>query len=337
MSDLVLSLVRAAAAARTPLLTDAHDTALRLFNGYTEGCPGLAIDLYARTLVLHDASGPKGNRELVDVVVTQLRELFPWVTAALWKIRESKDSSQRNGVVVFGTEQLLARKVREDGVWYTVRLQLNRDASFYLDTRQVRAWAKQNLSGAKVLNAFAYTGSLGVAARAGPAERVVHTDINKAFLTVAKDSYALNGWPISRADFITGDFFDVMGRLKREKLLFDCVFLDPPIFSVTQQGRVEPQEHLASLINKVRPIISDGGALVIINNGVFVSGASFKAELDALCADGYLSMEAILPTPEDFVGMVKPGGPLPADPAPFNHSTKVAVLRVKRKDARRPG
>jgi 23S rRNA (cytosine1962-C5)-methyltransferase len=55
------------------------------------------------------------------------------------------------------------------------------DASFYLDTRNLRGWALEHLAGKSVLNTFAYTGSLGVAAKAAGASRVVHLDLNKTF------------------------------------------------------------------------------------------------------------------------------------------------------------
>ena len=97
--------------------------------------------------------------------------------------------------------------MREHGVWYAVELQLNRDASLYLDTRNLREWILRKLHGQRVLNTFAYTGSLGIAARAAAgAARVVHLDLNRAFLNVAKTSYTLNGFPIHKPDFQTGDF-----------------------------------------------------------------------------------------------------------------------------------
>ena len=45
-------------------------------------------------------------------------------------------------------------------------------ASYYLDTRHVRRWVLDNLADQAVLNTFAYTGSLGVAAVAAGASRV---------------------------------------------------------------------------------------------------------------------------------------------------------------------
>jgi 23S rRNA (cytosine1962-C5)-methyltransferase len=45
-----------------------------------------------------------------------------------------------------------------------------------------------------------------------------------------------------------------------------------------------------------------------------------------------LSVEALIPVPQDFMGYATQAAvTLPADPAPFNHPTKIAVLRVRRK------
>jgi 23S rRNA (cytosine1962-C5)-methyltransferase len=90
------------------------------------------------------------------------------------------------------------RRVRENGVWYALDLQANRDAGLYLDTRSLRRWLKERMAGARVLNTFAYTGSLGVAALAGGAARVVHVDLKRDFLNIARTSYTLNGFAIHR-------------------------------------------------------------------------------------------------------------------------------------------
>ena len=59
---------------------------------------------------------------------------------------------------------------------------------------------------------------------------------------------------------------------------------------------------MPALINKVRPLVSDGGTLVTINNALFVSGAAYMAMLETLCADGYLTIEELIPVPQDFLG-----------------------------------
>ena len=331
-----IALVDAALAARAPLLDERHESAVRLFNGFVEGMPSLVIDLCGKTLVVHDyAEAEGGDEPLARVVADHLVAKLPWIACVVWKVRHSKVSEPRNGTFLVGGVKQLTRKVLEAGVWYAIAPTLNRDVGFYPDTRPLRAWAKANLAGKRVLNTFAYTGSLGVAARAAGAE-VLHTDLNRRSLNLAKDSYSLNGWPIQKSDFRVGDFFEVVGQLKREGQLFDCVFLDPPFFSVTPKGKVDLQANAKQVLNGVRPLVADGGTLAYVNNAAFLSGAEHMASLEAMCADGYLAVEQVLPTPEDTAGYPSTRvGTLAVDPAPFNHSTKMVLLRVKRKDGRK--
>jgi 23S rRNA (cytosine1962-C5)-methyltransferase len=86
----------------------------------------------------------------------------------------------------------------------------------------------------------------------------------------------------------------------------------------------------ARLINKVRPLVSDGGRLIAINNALFVSGKDYLRTLEELCKDGYLEILELIPVPDDYIGFNRVGQPI-TDPAPFNHSTKMAVLEVRRK------
>ena len=185
---------------RASLFDERHETAMRLFNGFTEGQPNLVVDLYGKTIVLHNyADQPSNGLAAVQSARDFLPTRLPWIQAIIVKTRNSPSSEEKRGKLIYGTTP--DRKIRENGVWYALDVMLNRDASFYLDTRNVRQWAKENLAGKTVLNTFAYTGSLGVAALAGGAARVVHLDLNRNFLNVAKASYTLNGFPINKKDF----------------------------------------------------------------------------------------------------------------------------------------
>jgi 23S rRNA (cytosine1962-C5)-methyltransferase len=334
LGDTAVSVLDAAIAARAPMVDAAHETAFRLFNGFTEGLPALTLDVYQRCLVLHDYA-PGGDAALTARALAAARARLPWLTSAVLKRRDGT-AAERTGHLIFGAPDDLPSKVLENGVWYSLRLMHHQDASLYLDTRNLRAWAKAHLRGKRVFNTFAYTGSLGVAARAAPSGQVITTDANQSFLAIAAASFALNGLAVPARDFIRGDFFTVVARLKREQQLFDCVFVDPPFFSKGDRGVVDLQSSMGSLINKVRPLVGHEGALVVVNNAVFVSGAELKALLDALCADGYLALETLVDVPPDCAGYLVVGTP-PTDPAPFNHSTKIAILRATRKDGRRAG
>src|SRR5262249_40604913 len=153
------------------------------------------------------------------------------------------------------------------------------------------------LNGKRVLNTFAHTGSLGVAARASNAD-VTHTDKSKAALDIAKQSYSLNGWPISRADFLAGDFFPITARLRKQDILFDCVVVDPPFFSQTSKGRVDAIANLKSLAQKAQPLVGHEGFLVLVCNALWVSGAEYNQMLEELCAGGYMTISELVPVPE---------------------------------------
>lgn len=331
------NLLRRALEARRAMLDDAHLAALRLLNGFIEGCPDLAVDLYASTLVLHNyAEDPTSSADRIAVAQHFYLAQLPWIQAVVVKARAAQSQEERQGRLLYGSTP--ARKIRENGIWYAGDLLLNLDASLYLDTRNLRAWAAERLHGKRVLNTFAYTGSLGVAAQAAGARQVIQTDLNRRFLNIAKDSYALNGQPVRRADFLSGDFWAITSQLNRAGELFDCVFVDPPFFSSTARGRVNLVAESARVINKARPLVGHNGWLVAINNALFLPGADYLAMLQALCGDGYLSIEALLPVPPDFTGFPETrAGDFPADPAPFNHPTKIAVLRVTRKDQKPAG
>jgi 23S rRNA (cytosine1962-C5)-methyltransferase len=317
--------------AREELFDPQHESAFRLFNGFTEGCPELVVDLFGATVVLNNyADIPEQGLTFVREAQEYLQTHLAWLRTGIVKNRNGNTQTEKRGKILFGADP--DHKIKEQGVWYALDLTINRDASLYLDTRNLRKWAIENLKEKTVLNAFAYTGSLGVAALAGGARRVVQLDSNRQFLNLAKHSYTLNGYPIHKEDFIRADFFMQVGRFKRAGEFFDCVFIDPPFFATSSKGKVDQEHDSARLINKVRPLINDGGQLVAINNALFVSGIDYLQMLESLCMDGYLKISRLIPVPADFLGYDQTvmGTPV-TDPAPFNHSTKIAVLEVKRR------
>ena len=331
MTNSFIPLLEKALAVRASLIDPKHESAFRLFNGFTEGCPDIVIDVYAATVVVHNyADNPEQGALLVEEARQFLNASMNWLRTGIVKTRNGATQEDKRGIFLFGTE--LDRKIKEHDTWYAVDLLLNRDSSLYLDTRNLRKWIIENLRGKSVFNSFAYTGSFGVAALKGGANQVVQVDLNREFLNIAQESYSLNGFPIKKGNFIPRDFFEQVGNMKREKKSFDCVIIDPPFFSTTSKGKVDQEKESARLINKVRPLINDGGYLVAINNALFVSGREYMQTLESLCKDGYLKIKQLIPVPEDFIGYpeTRVGNPV-TDSAPFNHSTKIAILEVKKK------
>lgn len=319
---------------RKDLLQESHTNAIRLFNGFLEGDPRWVIELFGKSLVISDNIS-QANED-VDTATALAQMYIAWlpsVQSILYKCRSAQDQEAKKGLLIFGDQ--LTDKIQELGVHHSINLQMNQDSSFYLDTRYLRAWLMENMAGKLVLNTFAYTGSLGLAALAGGAKKVVQTDLNRKFLEVAHKSCELNNFPTNKMKLIVGDFYKVVGNFKKAQKLFECVIIDPPFFSTTTAGRVDLVHESTRLVNKIRPLVAHDGYLVVVNNALFLSGQSFMDQLEELCDDRYMTIEAIIPVPQDVIGYpetIVNQPPVPTEP--FNHSTKIVILKVKRKEER---
>lgn len=94
------------------------------------------------------------------------------------------------------------------------------------------------LDGARVLDLFAGTGSLGIEALSRGADHVVF---------IEKDRHALEALQLNlahtrsndRAEVIPLDCLQAIGRLSRQKVLFDLVLLDPPYQAGLHQKVIE--------------------------------------------------------------------------------------------------
>ncbi len=307
---------------------------MRLFNGFYEGLTGLTVDLFADTLLISEHDRQRMTEQaLIEEIAQFYTKALPGVKSVLLKQRHAGEMELRKGKVIFGEQ--LPTCIQENGVNYSLDLRLNQDSSFYPDTRNLRLWLSQRMRDKRVLNCFAYTGALGIATLAGGAREVVQSDLNPDFLALAERSQALNHFT-GIMKTLSQDFYPMVASFKSQPQLFDCVILDAPLFSQTRRGRVDLLQNWRGLINKVRPLIGHKGWLVAINNALFLPGNELMESVSSLTADGYLEVSEIVPVPQDVAGyaqsiVAKP----PADPAPFNHPTKIITMRAYRKDGRR--
>lgn len=327
----ITQILKKAVNKRKALIDPEHQSAWRVFNGFYEGNENIVADLYGTTLVLFSYSeNEEDSISLSQTTRDVLLEALPWIKCVVVKRHHAESPEQRKGEITFGSHP--ETLIRENGINYAVDLLLNQDASFYLDTRHLREWLQRNSSGKDVLNTFAYTGSLGTAALAGGARQVIQMDRNRKFLDLSRRSVSLNHLDLGKMKLQPVDFFVGVNQLKRSGSLFDLVIIDPPFFSVTDKGLVDQTSECTRLINKIRPLVRNGGTIIAINNALFLTGKEYLIALETLGKDGYLEVEEFISVPEDIAGYPDTivDHP-PVDPAPFNHPTKIAVLKVKRK------
>lgn len=208
----------------------ADTSAYRVVFSEADGLPGLVVDRYGDALVVQVST--LGMQQRKADVVEALVELFrptAIVERADHEMRDREGLTTTDGVL-YGTPPETV-EMTEHGLRFLVDLQGGQKTGFYLDQREnrrrVAAWAE----GARVLNAFAYTGAFAVhAARAGAAE-IVNIDTSAEALKVAQAHMSLNGFDRPQDQYIVGDVFQALRTLRNRGETFDLIILDPPKFA----------------------------------------------------------------------------------------------------------
>ncbi|HUQ39999.1 MAG TPA: class I SAM-dependent methyltransferase [Acidimicrobiales bacterium] len=170
-----------------------------------------------------------------------------------------------------------------------LRYQLDLGASttstgLFLDQRETRRrLLASDLAGRTVLNVFAHTGSLSVAAAAAGAE-TLSIDLGRRWLDWAADNMRLNDIDPADHDFVHGDAAEWMDRLARKGRTFDFVLVDPPSTSTTGtrgSKRFTVDRDLGALVGRAVRLCAPGGTVFVSTNLARMGWAKFLAHLGA--------------------------------------------------------
>ena len=193
----------------------------------------------------------------------------------------------------------------------------------------------QEVAGKSLLNLFAYTGGVGIAAAKAGAAHVVNVDFADASIALGKENARLNDLPI-RVRFVKSDVFAAVRQLsgqgqatmvrgkrmppfpKMDAHQFDLVFLDPPRYAKSPFGVVDLVNDYAALFKPALLCTAEGGTLICCNN---VAQVTREAWLDLLERSARKAGRAIRE-----IEWIEPEAdfPSPEGPAPL----KTVLLRV---------
>ncbi len=231
--------IAAAITLRTDLgVLRGDDNALRWVNSESDGLPGLVVDQYGDFVVCQFTAA--GVERWKGEITGALARLLP-TCEGLYE-RSDADIRVREGLepvagVLRGAAPPDQIVIRENGCRYGVDVKCGHKTGFYLDQRINRVRVASVAAGREVLNAFAYSGGFGVAAGVAGAAQVTHVDLSEPSLDLARANTALNGIAEAKAEFITGDVFQVLRRFRDSRRAFDLIVLDPPKF-VESKGQL---------------------------------------------------------------------------------------------------
>ncbi|MGL5007023.1 MAG: class I SAM-dependent methyltransferase [Plesiomonas sp.] len=205
-------------------------TGYRLIAAESDGLPGITIDRYDNYLVLQLLSAGADFQRLT--LINALRECYPECNIyerSDVAVRKKEGLIETTGVL-FGEEPPKYLPIRENGVQIMVDIKGGHKTGFYLDQRESRLSASRYVAGKRVLNCFCYTGAFGLFALKGSCDSVVNVDISQPALDIARQNAELNGFDMSKAEFIRADVFKLLREYRDRSEKFDVIIMDPPKF-----------------------------------------------------------------------------------------------------------
>ncbi len=281
------SLLRQALLRRSELFEALHaegTNCYRLFHGAVEGLPGVAIDRYGTVLLVQTWSHELEPGQLDDIQ-SLVGDSLEVPLHLVWNHRVAgKDDFGR----WFPFEREGEFLGSELGIEYDVcPRHRGRDPLLFLDLRAGRRVLLERVRDRDVLNLFAYTCGMGLAAARGGAASVLNIDFAASALAVGMRNAARNEIDPKRFVTLQADVLPtirqlaglaVKGRASRrrsfEKLAarqFDCVLLDPPAWAKGPFGAVDVVRDYSSLFKPALLATRPGGAMLVTNNSARVA------------------------------------------------------------------
>jgi len=284
-------LIRTALTRRAPLLarlSEEGTDCVRLVHGIAEGRPGLTIDRYG-ALLLVQTQAERANVTADDVArgADLVRESLGVELTLAWNVR----GAPREAQPPFDAPGPFVG--RELGLSYDVRPRhRGQDPLLFLDFRVARRLVRDLARGRSVLNLFAYTCGVGIAALGGGAKDVWNVDFARSSLDVGTRNAELNGLQGKAFRTIEADVLPTVRQLagmpvkgrgaKREferfgARSFDLVVLDPPRWAKSAFGAVDVVNDYPSLLKPAIGCARPGGRVIATNHVPGVSRETFAA------------------------------------------------------------
>ena len=280
LSTSLTALVEQALAARSQLFEALHqaDTNLyRVFHGATEGHPGLTVDRYGPNLLIQSWRESPSEAELREVQALVNRELGQDLGLVCYD--RSKRGDLQRTLVEIAPGALVGSEL---GVRFDVEL-VHRgiDPLLFLDFRVARRLIRERAANKSVLNLFAYTCGIGVAAAVGGAREVLNVDFAQHALDVGRRNAELNQVNDTEFRILREDCIPVLRQLsglgvkgkaarrtftRLKAQTFDLVVLDPPRLAKSPFGLVDTVNDYQSLFKPALLSTKRGGELLVTNN-----------------------------------------------------------------------
>jgi len=294
---------------RAAFIVPDETNAFRLINGASDGWPGVYVEKLGNYALV------ESDRELPDGMAGQL--LSETGCAGLYFKRLQRQLRQLNPgeaapKLVAGTPAPSRFEIRENGVAFALSFQEGYSVGLFLDqrdnrrrflTRHVAAgFPLYQTDSPEVLNTFSYTCGFSVCAALSGA-RVTSVDLSQKYLAWGMENFRLNKLEPDAHEFLRGDVFDWLKRLRKKGRRFDVVVLDPPTFSQSKtHGRFRAETDFGGLVEQALPLLKPCGVLLASTNAAALPAPDFVKTIQQAAAAGgrRIIQSHYVPQPPDF-------------------------------------
>ena len=236
----------------------------RIFHGRGhrfEGLEHINLDWYPPVVLITGYKPIENLDGLVDLIVTE--DVKDQIKSIVCQKRSSKGASSKN---LWGPE-MPEIVVVENGLKYEVHPGVRQNAGLFLDMRPLRCWLKDNSREKSVLNLFAYTCSLSVAALAGQARQVVNVDMSKPSINWGLRNHKLNDQDMRAVRTIPHKLFKSWARVQKLGP-YDTILIDPPS---RQRGSFDVEKDYSTLLKKLSRFCNTGTDIFTTLNSPYLN------------------------------------------------------------------
>lgn len=252
----------------------------RLCHAEADGLPGTIIDRFGPSLVLQVNTA--GMASLLPDLLAALDRLIGPETVVL---RNDSPARELEGLAL-EVEVVKGRlegpsELTENGARYLADLGAGQKTGWFYDQRDNRALTARltaGWDGARVLDAYSFTGGFAIqAARAG-ARDVIAVDRSEAALDLAAKAADINGVG-DNCRFVQAEVFADLAQRARDREGFDLVIVDPPAFVKTKRDLPQGLKGYRKLLRLAAMVVKPGGTLIAASCSHHVDPTAFADQL----------------------------------------------------------
>lgn len=260
ISHLYTPIAEQAAAFFTTRQTDTR----RIFHGRGHLYPGLehiSVDWFAPVVLITSYEEIDNPDELLASI--QIADVHQQIRSVMLQYRKRKGTP----CITLAGEPINHTLVTENGLKFEVQPGVNQNAGLFLDMLPLRGWLQERSNDKNVLNLFAYTCSLSVAAMAGGAKQVVNVDMSKPSIKWGARNHSLNDQDLRRVKSVPHNLFKSWGRIKQFGR-FDTVIIDPP---TRQRGSFDAEKNYGAVLKKLKQLTAPGAEVIATVNSPYLT------------------------------------------------------------------